>query len=324
MDVATIDSTELVDLFGSVLASGMRNLMRRGLKKDYLLVNEDIAGIRGRVNIGTTARKMLIQHGQANCEFDELSVDCLPNQIILATLRNLLRSKLLNKKIRTELRKILRELAAVSAITITKKSFRTVQLNGNNRAYRFLLHVCELILDLSLISEEPGEFSFRDFVKDERRMARLFENFVFNYLKLRHTKLSVTREHIQWQATSGTDPALTYLPGMRTDISVRFPEQGRTLIIDTKFYKETFQTHYDRESIHSANLYQIFSYIKNLEINGGPDRIAEGLLLYPVIDKSVRQTYEMPGHKIHINTLNLSADWNEIEGELDMIVSNEI
>jgi 5-methylcytosine-specific restriction enzyme subunit McrC len=93
------------------------------------------------------------------------------------------------------------------------------------------------------------------------------------------------------------------------------------LIIDAKFYKETFQTYYESESIHSSNLYQIFSYLKNLESRGGADAKADGMLLYPVVDRSVRLQYELPGHNIKICTLNLSAEWKEIHSELLDLVS---
>ena len=109
---------------------------------------------------------------------------------------------------------------------------------------------------------------------------------------------------------------------METDISVRSKKPPKTLIIDTKFYKETFQSYYDSQTIHSANLYQIYSYLKNIEIRGGADADADGMLLYPVVDRSVRLEYDLPGHRIQICTLNLAAGWKEIHKELlDLVPS---
>ena len=40
--------------------------------------------------------------------------------------------------------------------------------------------------------------------------------------------------------------------------------QGNTvLIIDAKYYSHTTQTQFDNHTIHSNNLYQIFTYVKN-------------------------------------------------------------
>jgi hypothetical protein len=39
-----------------------------------------------------------------------------------------------------------------------------------------------------------------------------------------------------------------------------------------------------------------------------------------VIDRTVRQTYELPGHLLHIATLNLDQSWRKIERELSELV----
>jgi 5-methylcytosine-specific restriction enzyme subunit McrC len=145
-------------------------------------------------------------------------------------------------------------------------------------------------------------------------MARLFENFVFNFYRIERKNLNIRKERIYWEASSESDPDFRFLPTMETDISVR--SSDRTLIIDTKFYKETFQKYYDRQSIHSPNLYQVFSYLKNLELREGPDGMADGMLLYPVVEKPIRLEYRLSGHSVRINTLDLSADWQDIRREL--------
>jgi 5-methylcytosine-specific restriction enzyme subunit McrC len=103
---------------------------------------------------------------------------------------------------------------------------------------------------------------------------------------------------------------------METDISVLDKPHSKTLIIDAKFYKETFQKHYERETVHSANLYQLSSYLRNLEYRDGPDAEANGMLIYPVVERPIRLAYELNGHKTQICTVNLAADWQDIHGEL--------
>ena len=101
---------------------------------------------------------------------------------------------------------------------------------------------------------------------------------------------------------------------MNTDISVR--QRGKTLVIDTKFYQDTFQRHWESEKIHSGHLYQMFSYLKSLESRGGQDVVAEGMLLYPVTEKQVRLRYEIGGHAIRICTVDLAQNWKSIRQEL--------
>ncbi len=49
------------------------------------------------------------------------------------------------------------------------------------------------------------------------------------------------------------------LPDMRTDITLSYSDQ--ILIIDAKYQQENFGVH----KVHSGNLYQIYTYVKNKE-----------------------------------------------------------
>ena len=169
------------------------------------------------------------------------------------------------------------------------------------------------------MDEKTGSYKFRDFLRDERKMAKLFEDFVFNFYRIESSEFAVKKERIYWAASSETDPNLQLLPTMETDISLR--DEKRTIIIDTKYYKNTLQTYYDSESIHSGNLYQLFAYLKNLEPRGGNDAQAEGILLYPTVSRSLKEKYDMHGHRVRICTVDLAQDWKAIRSELLALVA---
>ena len=174
---------------------------------------------------------------------------------------------------------------------------------------------------MSLVDESDGDFRFRDFVRDDKAMARLFESFVFNFYRVERPDLGIRKERIYWQASSSSDPEFRFLPTMETDISVRNKPHTKTLIIDTKSYKETFTKRFDKEKIHSANLYQLVTYLRNLQYRDGPDSEASGMLLYPVIEKPARLAYTLDGHDVLICTVNLAADWKDIRAELRSLPS---
>jgi 5-methylcytosine-specific restriction enzyme subunit McrC len=164
------------------------------------------------------------------------------------------------------------------------------------------------------VDEATGIYRFRDFLRDERQMARLFENFIYNFYRIERQEMTATRERIYWSALSDEDPELQLLPTMLTDVVLR--DNQRTIVIDAKYYKETLQTHYDKETVRSLHLYQLFAYLKNLEPRGGVDAQAEGILLYPVVDQNISLNYQMPGHMVRIRTVDLSRPWLEIHNEL--------
>ena len=320
VDVSGIDSTELADLFATVLINGMNHTLRRGLDRGYEEHEDELATIRGRIDVAITTRRMLASHGKAYCYYDEFTANTLPNRILKSTLRYLSNAPGLDKTLRTKLLKLYRDLPGIDDVRLDKFVFRRVQLNSNNRFYRFLLNICEMVQSAYLVDEHTGNYKFRDFIRDDRAMARLYESFILNFYKLELKDCEVKKERIYWMASSDTDPALQYLPTMETDISIR--DNSRTLIIDAKYYSQTFQSYYDKETIHSGNIYQIMAYLNNIKERGGVDANAEGMLLYPVVDKEIRESYTLQGNKIHICTLDMSRDWKEIREELLSLVGS--
>lgn len=322
IDVSGIDSTELVDLFASILLSGVNHLIRKGLEQNYEAAESELAAVKGKVITATSARRLLLYHGKAYCQYDEFSANTLPNRIIKSTLKRLNRTENLNYILKERISETIRALHDISDINLTRQIFRTIQLHSNSRYYRFLINVCQLILDNLLVDESTGSYRFRDFIRDERRMAKVFESFIFNFIKYERPNLTVSRERIKWDAIAEKESDLSYLPQMETDISVR--SQNRTLIIDAKYYSDTFTLFYNSESIHSSNLYQIFSYLKNLEKRKGPDSQAAGLLIYPLTNRSINLKYSIQGHKVSIRTIDLSKSWKIVHEELSELIDQEI
>lgn len=316
-EAVNIDSTTIdkpIDLLCAVLVNGTKHLLRRGIDQGYQPYCEELSTIRGRINVALTARRFLLQQGKAQCEYDELTVNTLPNQILKGVFNLLTRTWGLDKKLRHEATMLARQFRDVDNVRPNKQLFRRVQLHGNNRFYKFLLNICELILDESLLDEVTGKYKFKDFVRDDKRMARLYEKFLFNFYKKEQKKYRVSSERIRWQATSKDDPSLDYLPSMLTDISLR--NTDKTLIIDAKYYSRTLQSNYDATTVHSGNLYQIYSYLKNLETRGGADAQAEGLLLYPTVEAELSKSYMIDTHVVRIETVDLSKDWQLISNRL--------
>ena len=97
----------------------------------------------------------------------------------------------------------------------------------------------------------------------------------------------------------------------------------KVLIIDAKYYTHTTQSQYNTRTLHSGNLYQIFTYVKNkeTELAMKPHEVA-GMLLYAKTDEEILPdcTYRMSGNKISVKTLDLDCDFHQIANQLDSIV----
>ena len=106
------------------------------------------------------------------------------------------------------------------------------------------------------------------------------------------------------------------LPVMQSDIMLNF--NNKTLIIDAKYYGHNTQKQYNINTLHSNNLYQIFTYVKNKAVSGGE---VSGMLLYAKTDEIIQpnNTYMMSGNKISVKTIDLDCDFQKIANQLNYI-----
>ena len=86
------------------------------------------------------------------------------------------------------------------------------------------------------------------------------------------------------------------------------------------FRSHTTQSQYNTNTLHSGNLYQIFTYVKNLDTSNSGS--VAGMLLYAKTDEIVlpNNDYKMGGNQISVKTLDLDCEFAEIKRQLDDIV----
>ncbi|MCD7840878.1 MAG: hypothetical protein LUG56_00225 [Lachnospiraceae bacterium] len=93
--------------------------------------------------------------------------------------------------------------------------------------------------------------------------------------------------------------------------------------MDAKYYSRTTQEQYGVHTLHSNNLYQIFTYVKNkdAEFKNRPHTVS-GLLLYARTDETMQpdQSYQMSGNRIDVKMLDLNQEFSVIAEQLNHIV----
>lgn len=302
------------DLFARVLESGVTHLLKRGLDRGYITEEEDTSSFRGKFDVSNTIKHNCLQQARVHCRFDTLSYDVTHNRIIKKTIGRLVRCNDLDRGLRNRLLGVYRRLRDIAAIDLSPNIFGRVTLHRNNAFYGFLLHVCRLIYDCLLVDETSGEMTFRDFLRDEAAMARLFERFVYNFFYREQDIFHVKRETIDWQDVTAEEEQMPFLPKMRTDVSM--VSKDRHIVLDTKYTVHTLQSFRASETVKSSNLYQLFAYLKNLRVVEKEERQVEGILLYPTVSKTLDLEYVIQGHRVRIATLDLNTGWSEIAQRL--------
>lgn len=316
--VGASQSPDLPNLLGRVLLHGTRMLLRRGLDRNYRDYSDEIATVRGRIELGASLRLQARSVRRLVCEFDELSHNLLHNQIIKASLRRLARAKNIQPALAAELVHTAKRMPEVSDIWLERSAFARVQLHRNNAYYDLLMKVAELAFDCLLPDSDSNGFAFHDVLRDEKKMARIFEDFVRNFYRTEQSDLAVLPLTIQWDGEAVSTTGTGRLPNMVTDIYLK--GEGRRLIIDTKYYSHALQTGlYGSDSFQSGNLYQLFAYLKNAAADPAFTG-CEGMLLYPMNGTKLRETYLIQGHLITIATIDLAQPWPMISEDLLSLV----
>ena len=316
-ELAGLDETH--HLLGKVLAEGTFRLLRGGLDRGYLEVREDLAGIRGKLEVGETAKRALRARGRAACEFEELSHDVLHNRILRSTLADLLKLTDLHCKVRTDVRTAYEKLSGVSLLRLERGLFRRLQLDRNRYVYRFLMSVCELIRDCLIVEERSGAARFLDVRRDENQMAKIFEDFAIEFYRREQHAFRVNRSRtIQWNAIGTRDDQRRMIPAMEADVILE--SEHRRIILDTKYYRQALSGWRGESKLRSRHLYQLLAYLRNRETMSELGPKHEGILLYPVVDEPLAVDVCLEGFNIRARGINLGSEWRKIHnGMLDVI-----
>lgn len=313
--IETENFENTAELFSEILIIGVGKQIKQGLIKDYIEINETTSSIKGKINITQSIKEQSFIKKQLHCNYDEFTVNCYLNQIIKSTI-NLLIKLDISPNRKKKLKSILIYFGEVDLINLNEINWR-IRFDRNNQNYRMLVGICYLTINGLLQTEKSGKIKLMEF-KDNKQMSALYEKFILNYYIKEHPELKVSNPQIKWQLDDGFD---FMLPKMQTDITLTYNE--KILIIDAKYYSKNTQTNYDKDKIISNNLYQIFAYVKNKEIElTGVDHDVSGMLLYAKTDDDIQpdNEYMMSGNKISVKTLDLNQEFNLIKKQLDNII----
>lgn len=315
-EIAAEEFDNIHNLFAAILAKGIGQQLKQGLYREYLNRTEALSVVRGKIDMPGTIKNRIARKQVVTCEFDTLSENNLLNRIIKTTVMLLIRHAKVNSDYKAELKKEMLFFSEVDEIDPATILWGNIRFSRNNQTYRMLISLCRFILEGMLLTTEQGDYKMASFV-DEQRMCRLYEKFILEYYSKEYPALNARASQIPWALDDGIG---TMLPIMQSDITLSYG--SNYLIIDAKYYAHTMQAQYDTHTLHSNNLYQIFTYVKNKDIELGsvPHKVS-GMLLYARTDETIQpdNTYMMSGNRISVRTLDLNCEFSEIQRQLNDI-----
>jgi len=315
-DAVNVEGEEfenIYDMFAAILAKGIANQIKKGLNKEYIENIGELNTLKGKIDITDSIRQQTMRNRRLVCIYDEFSENSYMNRILKSVAYSLITKDDVKKSNKDALKKVMLSFSEVESIELSAINWSLLRYHRNNATYQMLMNICFLTVQKLLITAEVGTMKVASFL-DEQQMYRLYEKFILEYYKKHFPEYKPTSKQITWDV-EGT---LDFLPVMQSDTMLTDGEKW--LIIDAKYYSKVLQKQYDKHTLHSNNLYQIFTYVKNQDkYNSGK---VSGILLYAKTDEGISPDveYQMGKNAIGVMTLNLGIEFSKIAEQLNAII----
>ena len=335
------DAPELRALLTNILVYLTKRQIRRGLRGNYVERSEELQGVRGRIDFAQTLRGMSIYRGRLHCEYEEFTLNVPRNQIVRSTLNDSLnqwftrveREREKYGTLVSDVEALLRMLYEIDRVRVTRRLIASElrQLGRNEREYKLMLKICEMLQDPSMPrSEAASDFEYLDWLHKQELEHRIFERFVTNFYKLRlhgNGWYVSAPKTLKWNEGMDTPDDELRLPIMKPDIVLRrVGGVEKIVVLDTKWYRHVASEHYGNLNVHSANLYQVYAYLASQDHESDAHRKATGILLYGRTKEGKRKLRtRIDEHPFWVETLDLmQEDWKDIEADLLRLIEKTV
>jgi len=342
-----VDKTDcsFFDLLSFVLTKWVEMLIKEGLYKGFLDIEDVSNKLRGRILFNEYIQRYLEHTNKLCCRFDDLSFDTLENRIMLATLQHCKTVLNNNQSSGTvEARKKRQEIVSsinriekllfphISSVILLTQLFNQLQIYRANIKYKPILSLCHYIYRRSILKIE-GEDEFVE--PSDDKLSEIFERFLRNYLAehLGVKGVRVDKTTILDWLKSEYPKGTSCFPSIKPDIVI-WKNHKPCLVIDAKFYKspvyKIMSWPTEREEIderyktHSHNIYQIIAYSEYFNCDGwivyaqtesGPlNEVAQ-------INRKHYINGTISRHNYRIFTIDLTGELDELKARMNKFKS---
>lgn len=256
---ARVRPSSLHDLVVLELVMESRDLLARGLHREYERLRRPLAAPRGRIDFSQIARAGSLREARVPCRFTRRETDTLLNQALLAGLRTATRIAT-DPGLRADARHLAQGLcAAVSGVPLTADLLRRTWKSVDRRTARYssALRLAELLragAAVALDGDDEGDaLAIRGFALD---MNALWQRFLGRVLSEWAPGVKV-REELALQHLFRSDPAFAPRPrrlrSARPDFAVLSP--GKPVrYLDAK-YRDLWTQGLPRDMLYQLALY---------------------------------------------------------------------
>ena len=131
--------------------------MKQGLYREYRFRKDNIATVRGRIDLTSSMKNRISRRQLLTCEYDELSENNLLNQILKTTVMILLRHGEVKLEYKDELKKVMLFFVNVDLTDLRTVNWSSIRFYRYNKNYQMLIGLCQLLAEGMLMTTDTGE-----------------------------------------------------------------------------------------------------------------------------------------------------------------------
>ncbi|WP_022669797.1 McrC family protein [Hippea alviniae] len=280
-----IEKLPIFEIFIKMFLDELGILIRKGIKNDYVLQEENLPYLKGKLKISEHIIKNLIHKEKFFVEYNEYMQNRVENQIIKTTLLFLQKK---TKRFQKLIRKYLFVFDDVDEIYDVKSAFAKISLDRTIKYYENVLIFCKIFLLNRSFSPYKGDSVAFALLFD---MNRLFEDYVGSYFK-KHYKNVVLQHREYHLLRQGGEKFFN----LRPDIYM----EDENIILDTKW-----KIIKEEKDISQDDLYQMFTYAMRYNSH-------KVYLIYPKIQDLKIDDFEFCGtdnKKLYIRFFDVDGDF---------------
>ena len=257
----------LLEIFISMFLCELEALVKKGIKSDYVALEENLNFLRGKLNINEQIKRNSIHKERFYVGYSEFLSDIKINRIIKTTLKFLYK-KSNSSKNQQKIRELLFIFDEVSECEDYQNFFAKLVINRQVKHYEQTLLWCKIFLLNNSFTPHKGDDLAFALLFD---MNVLFESYVGNFIKknLPETILQHQEKYLIEK------PKRDF--GLKPDIFLRYKNQNYIADTKWKIIRQDINKSEKKYKISQADLYQLYAYGKKYECG-------KLYLIYPKID----------------------------------------
>lgn len=268
----------LLEVFISQFLASVNTLIKRGLKSDYLLKEDNVAFLKGKLLVSKQVKHNFINKHKFYVEYEEYLQNRPINRLIhtaLVKVKGYSRSAN-NQKL---LQELLFAFADIPLSNNVKNDFASIKLDRGMKYYEAPLAWTKLIIEgISPLTLKGKSNAFSLLFP----MEAVFESFVAQYLKKHITGLGEVSAQVSNQSLVDYDKTPYFL--LKPDLYISREgaiDKNNDIVLDTKWklINEQNSKRIDKFGLSQADFYQMLGY-GHTYLNGKGNLV----LIYPKTD----------------------------------------